>query len=273
MALSLHHGFPEPHNRAVSAARFADASDFLAPQEFALCPDYRFEPAPGQVAPANRDPSSARFVRECAERLIAPDYDQPLFAHWVETRADLSVADLLPNLLTLAARHLGEMWNEDLCSFVDVTLGMHRLTLILVDLEPPHADPSARAQHGGRILLAPAPGDQHGFGLALVGFYLRRAGWDVRVDIAGRSADPSDVVAERDYDIVGFSVGHERAVAPVAQLIAEIRQRSRNPRVRVVVGGPFLLGRPEVAMEMGADLCADDAAELVQRIEPFIPPI
>ena len=271
MTLSLHHRFAEPRDRSAGPVRFANANDFLVATELPVFPERRVESLPGRDAWAGRNPSSAQFVRECAERLIAADYDQPLFADWIETRADLSVADLMPNLLTLAARHLGDMWIDDECSFADVTLAMHRLTLILVDLEPPHADPSARAQHGGRILLSPAPGDQHGFGLALVGFYLRRAGWDVRADIAPRPEELRDHVAACDYDIIGFSVGHERAVAPVAQLIGEIRRHSHNPRVRIVVGGPFLLGRPDDATAMGADFSADDATELVQRIEPFIP--
>lgn len=214
---------------------------------------------------------SRALVVGCAERLIAADYDAAAFRDWIGSRAGADVAELMLNVLTLAARELGDMWLEDSCSFADVTIGMHRLTMMLVDLEPPHADPLARPQHGGTVLLAPAPGDQHGFGLAMVGFFLRQAGWDVRADIAGEPEAILRQTAARHYDVVGFSIGHERAIAPVADLIAGVRRVSRNRRVVVVVGGPMMIGRPDRAREMGADIHAEDAAELVGKIEPLVP--
>ena len=36
-----------------------------------------------------------------------------------------------------AALHLGEMWQQDLCDFFEVTLGVGRLQMLMNRLEPP----------------------------------------------------------------------------------------------------------------------------------------
>ena len=219
-------------------------------------------------------PDEARIdalIRGCAARVIAPDFDPRAFRGWIATQAEISADDMALTVLTLTARWLGDMWLADDCTFNDVTIGMHRLTLLLIALEPPTGDPLELPQHGGRIFMAPAPGDQHGFGLAMVGFFLRRAGWDVSAELGGDEEHVLDRVAAREYDCVGFSVGHERAIAPVAALIREVRRRSRRRSVKIVVGGPMIIGDPTLGERMAADIWAEDAPTLVDRLAPLVP--
>ena len=249
--------------------RLSDVAALIARQDCRSDPDDRAKP-PGRL-PVGEDTNVDTMIQACADRIIAPDYDAPGFRAWVASRADVGIVDMALTVLTLTARKLGDMWLEDDCTFNDVTIGMHRLTLLLIALEPPTGDPLAQPQHGGRIFVAPAPGDQHGFGLAMVGFFLRRAGWDVSAELNGDESYVLDRIAARDYDCIGFSVGHERAIAPVAALIQQVRRRSRRRSVKIVVGGPMIVADPGLGKRMAADIWAQDAMTLIDQLLPFVP--
>ena len=210
------------------------------------------------------------FVQICADAVAGFAFDRAEFAE-ILSAYGIATPDETLDHLTAIARRLGDMWLEDSCSFHDVTIGMHRLTMMLIALEPFGGEPDAEPRHGGRVFLAPAPGDQHSFGLAMVGYYLRRAGWDVSAELNAGDDRLIDHLGARHYDCIGFSVGHERAISPLTQLIGNIRRRSRNKLLKVMVGGPMVIADPAIAGTLGADLWAADGLGLVQRLAPFVP--
>lgn len=53
-------------------------------------------------------------------------------------------------------------------------------------------------------------------------------------------------------------------------MIRAIRGVSRNRAVGVLVGGPVLVGRPELALSVGADATAADGPQAVLRAEYVI---
>lgn len=169
--------------------------------------------------------------------------------------------------VTWLARALGECWVADTCSFADVTFGLHRLTLLLFAIEE-MPDPGRVPLHGGAVLLAPTPGDQHSFGLATVALALRRAGWDVTVEL---SADADALVAagRRGYDCIGLSVGYDRAIPVVAGLIRRLRVPSGGCTPQIAVGGPMLARDPTLAKALGADVAAGDGFALAQWLQPL----
>ena len=212
-----------------------------------------FHRAPADVAEA-ADP-----VDELVGRLIEPSGNIAALSAWAARAAPDMVSIFAP-----AARRLGDMWVEDECSFCDVTIGMHRLTLLLIEFETQHPADVGSGERG-RALIAPAPGDQHGFGTALVGLFLRRAGWDVTADL--RTVDEIiDALEKHPFDVAGFSVGHERAIEPVAALLRLVRGRSCNRHIQLAVGGPMIVGNGELARTMGADVWADDAETLIAKL-------
>lgn len=176
-------------------------------------------------------------------------------------RQGQSVEALQLDWLGPAAAELGRLWESDECSFADVTVGVVRLQCCARRLGraspmllAPDALPTAP-----RVLLAPVPGEQHGFGLALVADAFRRAGWDVTQAPAGQS--PVQAVAAQDYDLVGLSVGSSSRAAGVPALCADLRRASRRRGVGVLLGGPLFAvpGLPVAAAAWGADAVALDA--------------
>lgn len=176
-----------------------------------------------------------------------------------------SVEALQLDWLGPAASELGRLWDQDECSFSDVTVGMVRLQCCARRLgrggpmlQAPDAGPSAP-----RVLLSPVPGEQHGFGLALVADAFRRAGWDVTPCAAGE--DPLRRVATLPYDLVGLSIGSSARAAGVPELCTALRRASCRRGLGVVLGGPLFAvpGIPVVAAPWGADAVALDARAAV----------
>jgi methanogenic corrinoid protein MtbC1 len=192
--------------------------------------------------------------------LLAKDVAEAL-ALVAALREKTSPADPgLLDMLTRTARHFGDMWNADLCDFVDVTIGLRRLHLILNDLSADLEAKVAVAPDAPRVLLLPAPGESHGFGIAMVQFSFRAAGWCAE---CGFAADYLVRLRDEWYDLVGLSVSCDDRLATLRSSVDTARRTSRNPAIIVMAGGPSLAGRPEFALSAGADGSADDAVGAV----------
>jgi methanogenic corrinoid protein MtbC1 len=170
-----------------------------------------------------------------------------------------SLESLYIDLLAPAARYLGDLWADDRCDFTAVTFGMGHLQQLLRELSPMFQSEFHQTQPSDRILLAPAPGEQHTFGLSMVAEFLRRAGWDVWGGPLSCAADLFSIVRSDWFDVVGLSVGHEVSVDVLTQTIRTIRRSSRNKVIGVMVGGPWVIQHPEIVVQIGADGSAADA--------------
>jgi methanogenic corrinoid protein MtbC1 len=178
-----------------------------------------------------------------------------------------SLESLYIELLAPAARYLGDLWADDRCDFTAVTFGMGHLQQLLRELSPMFQSEFHQTQPSDRILLAPAPGDQHTFGLSMVAEFLRRAGWDVWGGPLSSAADLFSIVGSDWFDVVGLSIGHEVSVDVLSRTIRTIRRSSRNKVIGVMVGGPWVLQRPEIVVQIGADSSAVDgrSAPMIAR--------
>ena len=153
-----------------------------------------------------------------------------------------------------AARKLGALWENDECDFVEVTLGLRVLRDLLRRMMPEDLwGPSGTTPS---ILILLAPGETHELGADMVESFFRTAGWRTeRADaVTARTA-----LAEGWYDAVGFSLSCDRFVEPLRAAIAQARAISRNPSLRVLLGGALFAERPNLAGDLGADFCAADA--------------
>lgn len=173
------------------------------------------------------------------------------------------------DLLTGAARRLGEMWEKDEADFTDVTIGLCRLHQILREQGAVSASELAGAINSPSILLATAGGDQHVFGVVMVSEFFRRAGWRVWSDPAASLADLKEMVAREHFDAIGLSAACEMPAEVIAAEIAALRSASSNPALVVLVGGGLFNKNPELVEAVGADASAADgrgAVELGRRL-------
>lgn len=168
-----------------------------------------------------------------------------------------------------AARRLGEMWEEDTCSFAAVTMALGRLQRLLREWSPAFGTEVEHPLCGRRVLFVQPPGEQHSFGLSMVAEFFRREGWDVVGGVGSTVADPARRVREQWVDAVGFSVGSDSAMPWLRRCIARVRTASCNADIVVIVGGAPFIARPEWAAEVDADGTArtgKEAPALAERM-------
>jgi methanogenic corrinoid protein MtbC1 len=213
---------------------------------------------------ANNAPISAADLRVLTTASLADDLAAGRALCGALRARGVSVRDILIHLVTPVARHLGELWIEDECDFVHVTVAsdlLKRLVLQLsddLDVHPIDHDTAPQ------ILLLPVPGSQHTLGLLIVAAFFRQARWEVTT-VPQLSMDELPVLAGvSDFDVVGFSVGSAAHEPALARAVTLLRSTCSNPDVPVMLGGPAVLADPDLAGRVGADACAADAEEALR---------
>ena len=167
----------------------------------------------------------------------------------------LTVDELFESLLAPTARRLGELWEQDLCDFVEVTIGVNRLRIMLeiyANAPTRSSDPRRRA------LLISMPKERHVFGLNVVASFLRSSGWEAILSVAREADENADIVSESWFAVAGITIGEETGLGAAARAIEAVRRASLNRSITILVGGRALHGRPDLAIRIGGDAIAED---------------
>lgn len=216
----------------------------------------------------------ASTVAELADLAIKHDATF-LTTHVQQLRTrGLASESLYLNLLAPTARRLGEMWDDDRCDFATVTMALWRLQQVLRNLSSSFVGEADAAGESQRVIFASMPGEQHTFGLFMVAEFFRRAGWDV-VDAPVHSrGELVDVIRKEPFAVAGLSLARESGLDELAGLIGVIRSASRNRGIKIMVGGPVFIDRPELVRRVGGDATASDGRTAVTMAQDMlsIPP-
>jgi len=219
-------------------------------------------PSPVATIQINQDD-----VQAFAKLVLSPEEDLA-FPCVASMRAKgITVETIYLDLLAPVARYLGELWDQDLCDFTEVTMGLSRLHQVLRELSPAFSRSGDGAATGRRVLLLPAPGEQHTFGLVMVAEFFRRAGWDVAGGPWEAGGDPSVMVQREWFDVVGFSMANHLHMGELAECIRKVRRSALNPNVGIMVGGPAFATNPEYVDLVHADAAASDGSQALVLAE------
>jgi methanogenic corrinoid protein MtbC1 len=165
---------------------------------------------------------------------------------------------LLLGLLSETARHLGALWEDDRCSFVEVTISVARLQKMLCAIGGP-CEPAV-LDGRQRAALCAMRGETHVFGLDMVACFMRQACWDVDVHKETGADDVADLVGGAWFAVLGFTLSSELGLDALCRAIKVGRAASSNPNIGVLVGGPLFRNKPDLVTQVGADAVASDAA-------------
>lgn len=182
----------------------------------------------------------------------------------------VSIPTIYIDLLAPAARHLGALWEDDRCTFADVTVGLGRLQRLLRELGWSGADAAGSSQSALRVLLLPAPGEQHTLGLVMVAEFFRRAGWQVSSGSWAGASEAISVVTSQWVDAIGFSISAEVNLPQLTDMIHAVRRLSCNPQITILVGGPVFGTHTENVSIAGADAVSIDGSQAPQLAERLI---
>lgn len=169
---------------------------------------------------------------------------------------------VVETLLQPAARIIDENWCTDECDFLKATIAMSRMQRLfrrMISEHPPVAIPDLSRC----ALLAPAPGEQHTFGLCVVEDAFRRGGWEVDCCGCDEEADMLRLVASNYYHVMGISVSVDRRLPELTATIRKVRTRSTNKSIVLIVGGSMVMQNAQGVIDAGFDLLAVDAVSAV----------
>ncbi len=206
-------------------------------------------------------------IHEVAKLVLGPDVQAAADYILHLKHCGLPLDVLFVELLEPAARHLGKMWEDDRCDFLDVTLGVARLQKLLAVFNDTHKIGAFGDMR--RIITATTFGEQHRFGLAMVERFLRAAGWDVHSEAGSRPETVAAAVRSEWFAVAGITLSCESRLDALAEMVKTIREQSCNKSIGVIVGGAVFTKSPELAMRVGADaaaLNAPTAVTLAQKL-------
>lgn len=173
----------------------------------------------------------------------------------------LSMEMLYVELLEPTARHLGEMWDNDECDFIDVTIGVGRLQKLLAIFNDTYTLPQLGTRR--RVLMATTPGNQHSFGASMIEKLLSAAGWDVETEYSGDVDQIIQMVKRNWFAVIGLTAGSDGQLPAMKSAVAQIRKHSQNADIGIMVGGPMFTQDPQLVAAMGADATAPNAPAAV----------
>ncbi|MBB1077013.1 cobalamin B12-binding domain-containing protein [Rhodoferax sp. 4810] len=177
---------------------------------------------------------------------------------------DVNSDSIFLNLIAPAARQLGLMWEQERADFTQVTMGLLRMHQITHRIGYEYQSGPQKAGASRRIMLASAPGSQHILGLAMVSEFFRKSGWQVVVEITNTPAELYTAAKNEWFDLIGLSVGLTQQISGLLELVNNLKSKSRNPQIPVLLGGPAFLSNTVTAQSLGADAITTDALEGVQ---------
>jgi len=172
-------------------------------------------------------------------------------------------------LIAPAARQLGQMWEQDLCDFTEVTCGLVRMHEITHRLGFEYQNGPQLGGDVQRIMLASAPGSQHFLGMTIVSDFFRKAGWDVVIEISLSEKELVHAVSNEWFDVIGISCATEAQLKNLPGLIRALKAASGNPEPGVLLGGPIFTVQTHNARSLGADGICVDVKEAVALAASF----
>lgn len=212
------------------------------------------------ISPGMDDVSE--FVR------ILLEHDSSVALGFAQTllNGGVSIESLYLDLLAPAARLLGEMWKADLCDFADVSIGLSRLHQLTHEISPSGEADELPMMTDRKILLVPAFGEQHTFGIMVVEEFFRRAGWECCTAMPQTGSEIANLVKRDHFDVVGISLSSEHLFNCIAPMIQSVRKSTKNKSLTVAVGGGVFAEHPEYVSRVGADFAAVDGRQAVLQL-------
>lgn len=207
-------------------------------------------------APRLPDPAApaAGEVTELCTALLNPAADAAQAA--IESFLDRgrSKSAVLLGHLPEAARRLGEMWEHDEVSFVQVGQAVGRLQRLMRTLRACGATQHSHVNR--RALFATLPGETHTLGVIIAADACRERGWSVDLSLGETRETLLGEMADGGHPLLGLSVGSTRSFSALAELLPDLRATA--PETPILLAGPFVATSPWRARSLAVDGWATD---------------
>ena len=171
--------------------------------------------------------------------------------------------DIYLHGISPTARLMGTWWAADRMDFASVSIGASRLQAAMYEISPEFLAGAAPLRGTPKRLLLVNPTSQHTLGSLMVAEFFRLAGWRVQAAQAPSAPELSLALQSDWFDVLGVGISMEQQVPEVQRVLSGARERSANPGIKIMLGGPLIQQRPDLVRILGADFSADAADEAV----------
>ncbi len=212
-------------------------------------------------------PTQAEIERLC-DALLSPD-NRAADRIILEARQDgAEVETLYLGYVAAAARHLGELWDADKITFVDVTLACGKLFRIIRGLRHIIAPSIIENRHERPAMFALVPGETHTLGIEIATDIFRRNGWDVDMMVGLDHDTLLDRAELRNYRAIVLVASSDALIARLTRLVLALR--ISHPLAQIVVAGNIVDHHPDICTLVGADDVIKDIESAVIRLKDVV---
>jgi len=200
--------------------------------------------------------------------IASPEETMTLLRAWRDQGR--SWPDIYLHGISPTAQLMGDWWVTDQMDFASMSIAMARLQAAMYALSPEFMAGSRPVQGAPRRLLLVNAASQHSLGSLMVAEFFRLAGWRVQMAHAPSAQELSLALQSDWFDVLGVGISMEQQVPEVQRALSGARQRSANPGIKIMLGGPLIQQRPDLVHVLGADFSADAADEAVRSAERWL---
>lgn len=173
----------------------------------------------------------------------------------------VSVRELSEDVVGAAQREIGVLWQRNELSIADEHMATAISNLVLARL---YERAAQAPRNGKKILVACVEGELHELPARLVADALDLAGFSVRYLGASVPTDSLvDMILTYRPDLVALSTTMSFHITALRTVVTRIREATEG-RVAVAIGGSACAWSPELGRELGVELTASSARELVE---------
>ncbi|WP_322889345.1 MULTISPECIES: cobalamin-binding protein [unclassified Yoonia] len=206
----------------------------------------------------------------CAALLSADDTAADKFI-LAARRDGVDIGAISRGYVAGAARKLGQMWDDDRISFVDVTLACGKLYGIIRGLRHVLAPQITQGREMRPAVFALVPGETHTLGIEIAADHFRREGWDIDLLVG---LDHDTLIAEADehhYEAIVLVANSDRMLEPLTRL--SLALRITQPLAHIIVAGSILDHHPDILQLVGAEAVMPDLDTAVETLRKVLGPV
>lgn len=207
---------------------------------------------------------TSRDIDDFCAALLSPDESAGEQVVLAAKRDGADTREIYLGYVVGAARRLGEMWEDDSASFMEVTLASGRLYRIIRGLRRVLAPDIGKGRDECPVFFTLVPDETHTLGIEIATDMFRREGWDIDLAL---DMSHDEVVARsesRNYKVILLVANSDQMLGALTRLIVALR--ITQPLAHVVVAGKILTHFPRVAEITGVDA-------VIHRFESAVPTI
>ncbi|ABG32871.1 hypothetical protein CEP88_06460 [Roseobacter denitrificans] len=201
-------------------------------------------------------PTRQKVERLCYA-LISDDMNEgAAFIHDVqEDGATLEAVYL--NYLAEAAAILGEWWDDDHVTFLEVIIGSSRIYAIMRDLG--YLFVPDRLVEVKSAIFATVPHETHVLGVQMAADLFGAEGWNIEVMSGLPHETLVEQITQSPFHILGLSAGGAHSAGALARLIVAVRLA--RPDMRIFLSGQIVRTSPDLVAVMDIDGATNDIEE------------